>query len=200
MSARAAAGIVAGVMLLAAGFAAGYLTHVRVARRDRQLREEQFCRNNRENLVREFLDRPAPAVAAPTVDGEEWRLEDRQGKVVLVFFWATFCRFSRAAIGDMKAIYDAYGGREDFEMVGVSVDSNRDNLLGYTAQAEIPWVNVFEDAMGWDNRFARAFDVNGVPSVWIIDQDGVVRGVRVKRDAIEPMLRRLLGSPVAASP
>ncbi len=34
--------------------------------------------------------KPAPAFALPSVDGRTVRLEDLRGKVVLVFFWATW--------------------------------------------------------------------------------------------------------------
>jgi cytochrome oxidase Cu insertion factor (SCO1/SenC/PrrC family) len=34
--------------------------------------------------------KPAPAFSLPTVDGRTVRLEDLRGKVVLLFFWATW--------------------------------------------------------------------------------------------------------------
>ncbi len=34
--------------------------------------------------------KPAPAFALPSLDGKVVRLEDLKGKVVLVFFWATW--------------------------------------------------------------------------------------------------------------
>ena len=34
--------------------------------------------------------KPAPAFALPSIDGRTVRLEDFRGKVVLLFFWATW--------------------------------------------------------------------------------------------------------------
>jgi thiol-disulfide isomerase/thioredoxin len=184
-------GVVAAIVLIAIGFVSGYYAHMPIARGIRQYKQARAFRIEHRNLTEKFLNKQAPAITAETLDGEPWSLQEQQEKVVLVFFWATFCKYSRAAVPDMKSIYDNYNERADFEMIGVSLDTDRDELVSYSAEKGIPWTNLYEDGKGWDNSVSRALDVHSIPSVWIIDRGGIIRGFRLNREEIETTLAAL---------
>jgi peroxiredoxin len=183
--------VVSAVVLVAIGFASGYYAHMPIARGIRQIRQARAYKIEHQNLAEKFLNKQAPAITAETLNGELWRLQEQQDKVVLVFFWAAFCKYSRAAVPDMKSIYDNYNEREDFEMIGISLDTERDKLVSYLAEKGIPWANLYEDGKGWNNSVSRAYDVNSIPSAWVIDRGGIIRGFRLNSEEIEATLTAL---------
>ncbi len=173
------------------GFLAGFYSYVPIRRQDIRFKETRSYRIEEQRLTEKYLNQAAPAIATKTADEEEWRLNNQKGKEVLVFFWATTCGYSQRAIPDMKAIYSKYGKREDFIMVGVALDKDRDTLACFSSVNKIPWLNLFEEGMGWDNGFSRAFAVHRIPSLWIIDKNGIIRGFNLSPVQAETILSAL---------
>ena len=124
-----------------------------------------------------FLNQPAPQVVTTTLDGREWTLQNQRGKVVLIDFWATWCGPCVASVPKMKKIFEKYGTNPDFVMVGVSLDSNAGAVKDFVADRKIGWLQLFEAQNGRNNRFAGAFRINAIPSVWLIDKEGRVAAV-----------------------
>ena len=139
--------------------------------------------------IEKFMGKKAPAVVTRTLDGTEWRLEDQRGKVVVMDFWATWCGPCVATMPEMKKIYEKYKSREDFVMVGVSLDTEKEKLVKFCEENEISWPQIFEVDRGWDNRVGRAFEVNAIPSVWVIDKEGNVVGIDLHGGRIEEIER-----------
>jgi len=124
-----------------------------------------------------FLDQPAPDVVTTTLDGSRWSLRDQRGKVVLIDFWATWCGPCVASIPKMKKIFERYRHNPAFLMVGVSLDDDAADVRKFVADQKIGWLQLFETGAGRNNRFAAAFNINAIPSVWLIDKQGRVAAV-----------------------
>ncbi len=92
----------------------------------------------------------------------------------------------------MIDLFDRYNQRDDMVVTGISVDRDRDLLTCFVASKNIPWINLFEDGKGWDNSVTRAFGVHGIPSVWIVDDEGIVRGIHLKGEKVEEALKAIL--------
>lgn len=180
------------IFLLAVGFSAGFYAYVPIQKWTAAGKGARERAALRKMLDKKFLGRPAPDLSSSTAEGRPFRLQDQAGKVVLLFFWASTCPYSRNAIPDIKAIHDRYGNRKDFEIVGVSVDKDRESLLSFSVRNDLPWTNLFEEGKGWDNTFARAFQIRAIPSHWIIDRDLSIRGVSLEHAQVAGLLSILL--------
>ncbi len=139
--------------------------------------------------VEKFMGKKAPDVVVQTLEGTDWRLQDRLGKVVLIDFWATRCGPCVGSIPQMKEIYEKYKSRDDFVMVGISLDHDKQELVKFCEKYEIPWTQLFEADKGWANSVAGSFEVRGIPSVWIIDKEGNVNGMDLHSTRIEEIER-----------
>lgn len=150
-----------------------------------------FMEANPSRLEGKYLDQPAPLFTTTTVDGSSWSLEDQRGKVVLIDFWASWCGPCVASLPHLRDVHRQYAGQEDFVMVGVSLDDDRDDLLRCVEEKSVGWEQLFEEGAGWENQVAQLYEVRAIPHVLIVDRDGVVRAFDPSGSEIDRALKKL---------
>lgn len=165
-----------------------------------QVRED-FSEHAMAETVNQALDEfsrsfDLPGVGDPlditftAIDGREIDLADMKGTVVLVDFWATWCVPCIKAMPDLKKVYDEFGGK-GFEIVGISLDSEKQKLEDYLKKESIGWPQYF-DGQGWDNELARKFGIESIPSTFLIGKDGAIAAVDPSaanlRDAVAALI------------
>jgi len=124
------------------------------------------------------------------VDGRKIDLAKLKGKVVLIDFWATWCGPCVAELPNVKKTYTKFHKR-GFEIVGISLDSNKDKLTNFVEDNEMSWAQHF-DGKGWKNKYAVEFGIQGIPAMWLIDKKGDLVDMKA-RDGLEAKVQKLLG-------
>lgn len=114
------------------------------------------------------------------VDGRSVDLAALKGKVVLLDFWATWCGPCVGEVPNVKKTYDQFHDK-GFEIVGISLDKDKDTLTRFTADHHMEWPQYF-DGQYWQNKYARQFGVESIPSMWLIDKKGILRNMRARED------------------
>jgi thiol-disulfide isomerase/thioredoxin len=117
-----------------------------------------------------------------------------RGRVVLLDFWATWCAPCRVVIPKLSALQGRYGA-QGLSVLGVSTEEAEDVAM-YAQRAAMPY------AVGVDKHAetTRAYGVNSLPTLVIIDRRGVVRDVAIGYDSsedsrLEALVRTLLTEP-----
>jgi len=113
------------------------------------------------------------------LDGREVDLAKMRGKVVLIDFWATWCPPCRHIAPDIVDLYKKYHS-QGLEIIGVSVDSDKQGLLDMVKKEGLVWPQYF-DGKGADNELANKFGIEQFPTVWLLDK----KGVRVSDNLVE---------------
>jgi len=114
-------------------------------------------------------------ITGTNLDGTPFDQKTLAGKVVLVDFWATWCGPCIAEIPNVLEAYEKYHDK-GFEVIGVSLDQDRDALEGFLKEREIPWTILHEEPKGegWQHPLATQYGITGIPTVVLIGRDGKV--------------------------
>ncbi|MBQ3677756.1 MAG: AhpC/TSA family protein [Bacteroidales bacterium] len=109
------------------------------------------------------------------VNGKMINLESLRGKIVLVDFWASWCRPCRMEIPNLKKTYEKYH-EAGFDIFSVSVDNDYSAWKKALDQEQMPWANVRDDRKIYSNMF----NVSSIPFTILIDREGkiIAKGVR----------------------
>ncbi|MEX0585782.1 MAG: TlpA disulfide reductase family protein [Pirellulales bacterium] len=124
-------------------------------------------------------------------DGTDFDWSKYNGKVVLIDYWATWCGPCRDEVPNVKANYKKYHDR-GFEVVGISLDEERDKVEEYMKNEEIPWVTLFEDGAGWKHSMAKYYGIQSIPTVILVDQKGKVVSLKARGTELGKLLEQLL--------
>ncbi|MEL6135582.1 MAG: TlpA disulfide reductase family protein [Bacteroidota bacterium] len=120
----------------------------------------------------------APDIVLPNPEGDTLSLSSLRGKVVLVDFWASWCGPCRRENPNVRRMYAAYKDK-GFEILGVSLDNNKDRWVQAIAQDQLPWYHV-SDLKKWKSVASRAYGVGSIPFTVLLDAEGkiIAKGLR----------------------
>ncbi|HEX7786128.1 MAG TPA: TlpA disulfide reductase family protein [Methylomirabilota bacterium] len=139
-------------------------------------------------------ERP-PTFTLARVDGGKSTLAEQQGKVVLIYFWATWCGYCRRELPAAveKVVRQRKG--QPFTVLAVNVEEPRDLVAAYVRETGIT-PPVLLDRSG---EVARAYRVTATPTTYLIGRDGrLVARAAGTRAWDGPAGRALLDALVAA--
>lgn len=127
----------------------------------------------------------------PTPSGAHFSTADFKGKVVLVDFWASWCGPCKEELPKLKKVYAQYHS-QGLEVVGVSCDNTGEELLKFLSQnKDMPWPQLFDAGNpGW-HALAAQYNVNSIPTMFLIDRKGIVRSVEARAN-FEKLVPELL--------
>lgn len=125
------------------------------------------------------------------LDGSDFDWSKYEGKVVLVDFWATWCGPCLAEAPNVLANYEKYHDR-GFEVIGISLDTNKTALQNYVKSKKVPWDNLFKSGAGWKHPMAVKYGVSSIPSVFLVDRDGKVVSLRARGAELGKQLKKLV--------
>jgi thiol-disulfide isomerase/thioredoxin len=115
-----------------------------------------------------------------TVQGPRVDLGKLRGKVVLIYFFASWSAPSMAELDWVKQL--AAGRTESVQVLGVCLDNDPVVAPSMLSDHDIAWP-VYCDGRGWQGELVRSLGINALPQLWILDRDGVVRSLDAKQDA-----------------
>ena len=105
----------------------------------------------------------------------EVSLADLKGKVVLINFWASWCKPCEQEAADLESAWKFYepGGKVIF--LGVDYVDTEPEARGYLKKFNITYPN----GPDLQTRISQMFRITGVPETYVIDQDGKLVASRI---------------------
>lgn len=133
----------------------------------------------------------APEIIMNNPAGEEMKLSDLKGKVVLVDFWASWCKPCRAENPNVVRMYHQYKNK-GFDIFSVSLDRNMDAWEKAIAKDGLVWNSHVSDLKFWQNAAAKDWGVTTIPATFLLDKDGNIIAKNLRGTALEAKLKEVL--------
>ena len=109
-----------------------------------------------------------PELTGKRLDGVEESLSDYRGRIVLLDFWATWCRPCIDVLPDLRKLV-AELPADRFALVAISVDEELDTVTRFMEDEPMPWTN-WHAGLGSD--IARLLRVEAYPTYVLVDEQG----------------------------
>jgi peroxiredoxin len=125
----------------------------------------------------------APDFTLRTADGQNLRLQEQRGRVVLVNFWATWCGPCKQEMPHLNRLYEKYRS-SGFVLLAVNVDEDARLAVGTAQRMSLK----FPVLLDGDKKVSKLYDLSSMPSTVMIDRDGRVRYIHLGyRDGYEDL-------------
>jgi cytochrome c biogenesis protein CcmG/thiol:disulfide interchange protein DsbE len=102
-------------------------------------------------------------------------LSDLKGKIVVINFWASWCKPCEQEANDLEEAWRLYQPEGEVVFLGVDYVDTEPEALGYLEKFDITFAN----GADLGTRISQAFRIKGVPETYFIDRDGVIHYIQV---------------------
>ncbi len=133
-----------------------------------------------------------PTFTLTTFDGQQYGPAEMAGKVVLVNFWASWCKPCEQEAADLEKAWRYYQGRGDVLFLGIAWTDTESASLKYIDRFDITYPN----GPDLGTSISQSYRTTGVPETYVIDKQGNLVYVKLSpftsleeiKAAIDPLL------------
>jgi peroxiredoxin len=145
-----------------------------------------------------WVGKEPPELEGKDLEGRTVKLSDYRGKVILLDFWATWCR---PCVEEMPALIDAWRRYHDrgFVVIGVSLDNGRQDVERFVERWGVSWP-ILVDGRSWNGPNPRKYAVSAIPAEFWIDRTGRIARVGKPTRGYDPFIEMLLNKKQAPTP
>ena len=131
--------------------------------------------------------KPAPQIDAPDVDGRPMKLSDYRGKVVVLIFTMSMSNDGKYEIE--RSLVQKLKNRP-FAVLSVSYDFEKEPLQTAIKEGLVTWPCWWESRE--DGPIHQSWRVNEIPSVFVIDAEGIIRARELEGRALDEAVERVI--------
>lgn len=116
------------------------------------------------------LNTPAPDLTLKTMDGENLRLSEQKGDILLINFWASWCGPCRQEMPLLEELHQKY---EDLgvSVWGVNIEQDSQAAKNWLKEMQVSFPILFDET----NKASEDFSVDAMPTTVLIDREGNIR-------------------------
>jgi cytochrome c biogenesis protein CcmG/thiol:disulfide interchange protein DsbE len=138
------------------------------------------------------IGQKAPDFVLTTFDGQQIDSRDLRGKVIVLNFWASWCKPCEQEAADLESAWRDYRDSDEVIFLGVDWTDTETAAFEYLEKFDITYPN----GADLGTRISQLYRTTGVPETYIIDKNGLLAAVKLSpytsvaeiKAAIQPLL------------
>ena len=120
----------------------------------------------------ELAGQAAPDFVLKSASGDNLRLSEYRGEVVMINFWATWCGPCRQELPLLDELYGRYN-KVGFHLLGVNIDDDSSKALQMAEELSVSFPVLFDK----QKEVSKLYSVEAMPVTVLVDREGTIRHV-----------------------
>jgi len=136
----------------------------------------------------------APEIKLKGLKGIDIALSSLRGNIVLIDFWASWCKDCRASNPKLVNLYNQFKNRKfenakGFVIYSVSLDKNMNDWVKGIEKDGLIWINHVSEFKTWKSQPVIDYGIEAIPAYILLDQNGKIL---IRTESIDPVKEELL--------
>jgi peroxiredoxin len=135
----------------------------------------------------------APEIALANTQGDTIRLSSTRGEIVLLDFWASWCKPCRNESPNLVKAYDLYHNK-GFQIYQVSLDKTKEAWINGIEEDHLDrWIHV-SDLKYWQSVVVPLYELEKIPSNFLLDSEGRIIASDLRGEILQRKLAELFNN------
>ena len=130
----------------------------------------------------------APDFTLKSLSGENIRLAEHRGKVVIITFWASWCSPCRIELPHFQKLQQNYG-KDKVSVLAVSADSRLKDVTKFSDELTLTIPMLFDPGLDIN----QLYRVRAMPTTFVVDSSGIIRHIHMGfKESVLPLYEKEL--------
>ena len=143
-----------------------------------------------ETMKKTAIGQPYIDFTLNTPEGKPLSVSDIKAKLLLIDFWAAWCRPCRVENPNVVKLYKEYKSK-GLEILGVSFDRNMEDWVKAIKDDGIEWLQV-SDLKYWNSEAGKLYGIQSIPATILIDENGIIIAKNLRGEELEAKVAEIL--------